>query len=331
MMILYGPSKSMRDTFVLSMLETSAADFLATSFLPASTIKEIVMKNKISDNKDVTDPSIINISIGSEKPDESGSDETGETNPQTDDFKFNYNNQGICILDIYGKTYHGKLLAIKDPSRVFIGTPAEYGKGLGGETVLNMVKETNSLAGINGGGFYDPGKVSSLDGDIPTGINNSAGIVIKDGKIKYITEGFENEKFDLVGITDENILIVGTMTAKQALDLGMRDCLNFGPTLIVNGVPRRVEGYGSGLNPRSAIGQRLDGAILMLVIDGRQANSVGANYEDIMRIMLEYGAVNAANLDGGQSSMMIYDSKIITTPASLYKPRKIATTFLVKK
>ncbi|MPM67629.1 hypothetical protein SDC9_114553 [bioreactor metagenome] len=69
----------------------------------------------------------------------------------------------------------------------------------------------------------------------------------------------------------------------------------------------------------------------MLVIDGRQANSVGANYEDIMRIMLEYGAVNAANLDGGQSSMMIYDSKIITTPASLYKPRKIATTFLVKK
>ena len=89
------------------------------------------------------------------------------------------------------------------------------------------------------------------------------------------------------------------MTAQAALDRGVRDAVSFGPVLVVNGEAVEVNGSGSGLNPRTAIGQREDGSILLVVIDGRQVNSLGASYSDVIELMLEYGAVNAANLDGG--------------------------------
>ena len=62
----------------------------------------------------------------------------------------------------------------------------------------------------------------------------------------------------------------------------------------------------SGLNPRTAIGQRADGAVIFVCIDGRQAGSPGGTYKDATDIMIEYGAVNACNLDGGSSSIMMY-------------------------
>ena len=97
--------------------------------------------------------------------------------------------------------------------------------------------------------------------------------------------------------------MVGRMTAQYALDIGVRDAVSFGPALIVNGVAANYSGSGGGLNPRTAIGQREDGAILLLVIEGRKTSSMGATMADLIDIMLEYGAVNAVNLDGGSSSL----------------------------
>ncbi len=86
---------------------------------------------------------------------------------------------------------------------------------------------------------------------------------------------------------------------------------------------------GDGVNPRTAIGQRADGAILLLVINGRQIDSLGATYDDLIDIMLEYGAVNASNLDGGSSSLMIHNGEYITNSAYIFGERVIATSFLV--
>ena len=105
--------------------------------------------------------------------------------------------------------------------------------------------------------------------------------------------------------------------------------LLFTPTLIVNGNPAEVSGTGGGLNPRTVIGQRADGAVLLLVIDGRQPHSVGATLQDCMQEMLNYGAVNAANLDGGSSSMMVYEGEVINTCASLNGSRNQPTAWLV--
>jgi len=112
--------------------------------------------------------------------------------------------------------------------------------------------------------------------------------------------------------------------------MGIRDALSFGPILITNGEPAKVVGDGSGLNPRTVIGQRADGAVLLLVIDGRQANSLGADFQDCIEVMLEYGAINAGNLDGGSSSTMVYQGETVSEPATLYGDRKVPTIFMVK-
>ena len=129
-------------------------------------------------------------------------------------------------------------------------------------------------------------------------------------------------------MTATGILHVGKMTAKEAVNAKIRWAVSFGPTLIVNGQP--CSGLISGVNPRTAIGQRADGAVLLLVIDGRQVNSLGASYGDLADIMLEYGAVNASNLDGGSSTLMIYRGETLNVCASVYGPRAIATSFLVR-
>jgi exopolysaccharide biosynthesis protein len=120
------------------------------------------------------------------------------------------------------------------------------------------------------------------------------------------------------------------MTGKQALERGVRDAVDFGPTLILNGTPLEVKGFGGGLNPRTAIGQRADGAILLLVLDGRQPDSLGATMGDIIDLMLRYKAVNAANLDGGTSTVMYYHGELLNFCCSLYGPRDIPTAVIIK-
>ena len=87
----------------------------------------------------------------------------------------------------------------------------------------------------------------------------------------------------------------------------------------------------AGLNPRTAIGQRSDGAILLLVIDGRQVISIGASLWDLVDIFQKYGAVNACNLDGGSSTLMWYQGDYINNCASVIGIRPVPTTFLVLK
>ena len=101
-------------------------------------------------------------------------------------------------------------------------------------------------------------------------------------------------------------------------------------SLIINGEVQR-QNLGGGVNPRTALGQRDDGALLLLVLDGRSINTLGATMEDVVNIMLEYGAVNAGNLDGGSSSVMVYDGEIINHCASVTGPRRIPTGFIVLK
>lgn len=112
--------------------------------------------------------------------------------------------------------------------------------------------------------------------------------------------------------------------------MGLRDAVSFGPALVVNGEPAQFEGVSSGLNPRTAIGQRADGAVLMLVIDGRQVNSMGASMADLVDIMVRYGAVNACNLDGGSSSNMVYEGEVLNDGVAVTGSRRIPTTFIVQ-
>ena len=121
------------------------------------------------------------------------------------------------------------------------------------------------------------------------------------------------------------------MTPTEAIEADIQWAVSFGPVLISNGVRSEETVLSSGVNPRTAIGQRADGAVLLLVIDGRQLDSLGATYADVADIMAEYGAVNAANLDGGSSTVMVYEGEVINVCAAVGGLRPIPTSFLVKK
>ena len=184
-----------------------------------------------------------------------------------------------------------------------------------------MIKKYGAVAGTNAGGFYDPNGQGT--GGIPEGI------VIYEGELLW---GSLTSTYSIAGIDKSGILHVGSMTGQQAMDKGVQYAASFGPALVMNGeAAGGKRGLGGGLNPRTAIGQRADGAILLLVINGRSLDSLGATLDDLAAIMLEHGAVNATNLDGGSSSIMIMNGEYLTSSAYILGERVVATAILVKE
>ena len=312
--LVNGPSPLAKDLFVLSVKESSAGGFLADIYCSEEEIQEIKDRNTVQKTDDITDTSIV--VIKKDDKDESGeqSDHGQDENEDKEEFV-----DGVRFETVIGSTYRGMMMIVEDPSRVFVGALDSYGSG-SGKTVLEFIDEYDAIGGTNAGGFEDAG--GNGTGAIPEGL------VISEGELKW---GNLNSKYEVIGITNENILVVGNMTAQKALDMGVRDAVSFGPILVVNGKSTNVGGTGGGLNPRTAIGQRTDGAMLLLVIDGRQTSSLGANQRDLINIMLEFGAVNAANLDGGSSSSMYYNDECLNSSASLVGMRKIPTTILIRR
>lgn len=312
--ICKGPSSIVRDMFVTNMVQTGEMDFLAYIFLSDEEVNAIMQSNEIIVPEGSTDTSLIQIGGIS-----------ADTDNESDEAPFDIN--GLEIIEIKGKTYKGKIMIVNNPSRVTVGTAAAYGEDCVGYTTLYMAENSNSIAAINGGGYED--KASNKTGGTPMGRNES-GVVIANGELKY---GSMDTTYEIIGLDKNGILHVDNMTVRDALDKGIRDAVNWGPILVKNGEPCVVpsDGANVGFHPRSAIGQRADGAILLLVVDGRQSNSLGASYDDLIEIMVNYGAVNAANLDGGMSSYMVYENEIITEPYLLYEPRNVATSWLVSR
>lgn len=292
-----GPSPSASDLFVNTMMETSALKFIPRMFFTEDEIDAIRKRNSTVETLEVTDQSLVVIPT----PEELSEEE--ERLP-------------LEIIDISSSTYKGKLMLVRDPSRVVLGTPPSLGGNAKGIQISEMVEREGGIAGINAGGFMDAGGVGN--GGTPLGI------VIKNGELLYNGGGSI-----VVGFDKDNKLVVGWMTAEEAMNKALRDACSFGPVFIVNGKRSDVAGTGGGLNPRTCIGQTADGTVLLLTIDGRQATSIGATYEDCINILEEYGAVNAANLDGGSSTVMYYNGEIINVCASVYGPRDLPTAFVV--
>ncbi len=120
------------------------------------------------------------------------------------------------------------------------------------------------------------------------------------------------------------------MTYADAQAKGIVDGVTFETVLIVNGQMEDTAVLNTGTNPRSAIGQRADGAVLMLVIDGRQVHSAGATQQDVAEVMLDYGAVNACSLDGGSSTCMWFNGEYLNSISGGSGARWLPDAFLVK-
>ena len=216
----------------------------------------------------------------------------------------------------------GKLLIVPDPKRVVLGYAGNFVSGTGLQ-LTDMVERCGGIAGINAGGFVDNNGLSN--GGTPTGL------VICDGELLC---GSAKTRYSVIGLDGDGVLIVGTMSGEEALAAGVVWGVSFvthdgiASSLIINGEVQ-TQNLGRGVNPRTAIGQRDDGALLLLVLDGRGVRTLGATLENVVDILQQYGAVNAANLDGGSSSVMVYGGEIVNVCASVTGPRSIPTGFIV--
>ena len=314
--LVEGPSPTARNIFVMSVRETSAIYWLADLFLTPEEIAAIEAGNGEVEEYVETDTSLIVIQKPEDKPEQSG----GEDQPQgpvADEWGLiDEDGDGIIVEPVRGEGYSGYMMVVLDPSRVIMGSvPKSYGAR--GYTVADMVAQFDAVAGINAGGFEDP------DGKGNGSIPNT--MVVYEGEIYYANKGVQD---GFVGFDADHIMHVGKLTAKDVKEKNIQYGVSFGPVLISNGEPATLT---SGVNPRTAIGQRSDGAVLMLVIDGRQVISLGATYSDLIEIFQEYGAVNACNLDGGSSTLMWFGGDYINNCASVIGIRPVPTTFLVLK
>lgn len=290
-LIYRGPFTNLRDYIVSMSVGANVKQLFATWFLSKAEIEDILSYTNPMVKDGTEDVSGVFVSKA-------------------------YSN-GAEIKDITGKNFVGKLMIIDDPSRLNVGLAPKLGEK--SASLTEIIQNSGAEGGINGGGFLeDKLIVSHADPN---------GITIQDGQIKSMEKGLKS--FSIIGFTKNNVLLVSNdMTLDEIKKADLRCAISFGPALILNGEPL-VEKGGATLQPRSAIAQRKDGTILLLAIDGRQSASRGATMKDLQDVLLENGAYNAANLDGGSSTTLCYDGKILNNPCDITGERSIASAFVV--
>lgn len=226
---------------------------------------------------------------------------------------------GITIEDIAGPNYQGKVMLIKDPTRVKLAVTKEI--GVLGERVSELVKDRGAIAGINAGGFYDPN--GKGNGAVPDGLT------VRDGKLVHNNVG--DKEVNIVGFDDQGKMVLGNMSVNQLEGRRLREAVTFAPNLIIEGKSVISGDGGWGIAPRTGIGQRADGTVIFVVIDGRQpAWSIGATLRELTKVFEDYDAVNAVNLDGGSSSEMVYRDKVLNKiPPNIFGERYVPTAFVV--
>ena len=297
-------------------MTTMTHQYFATWFYDDETIQYILDKNRVVEINETTDVNSINFANSNKVTEYENEYERAilERDENNNDYK---------IIEISEKSFDGYLVAVYDPSRIHTVVTENLGKS--GQYLTTMAKNNDALIAINGGGFDDPNFNST--GGSPLGITVCNG--------EYVTTKSYGGSGGIIGFTEDNKLVLGKMSVSEAKKQGIRDAVTFGPFLIVNGKPSAVLGNGGwGDAPRTAIAQRQDGIVLFLVLNGRRPGKVGADMNDLIDILERYGAYNAANLDGGTSSVLVVNDVIVNDPidsTGAHKTRPISTGFIVTK
>ncbi|MEG2351237.1 MAG: phosphodiester glycosidase family protein [Bacilli bacterium] len=328
--LLYGPYKNFREWLISTSMATMNHQYLCEWFYSNKEIKKVLKNNYVIEVDETTDTDLIDVDK-----------EIHYKNEYEKQILDHQKDEEYKIIDLTVNGCNGHLVAIYDPSMVKVAVT----RGLGsyGQYVTTMASNNNALVAVNGGGFFDPGNSST--GGWPTGITIANNKIVTDNNYSSYTQNG-----GLIGFNNDNVLVLmKTTTAREAINNGIRDAVSWGPFLIVNGKPSFIKGNGGwGYAARTAIGQREDGIVLLVVIDSNSTRTRGADMVDLTEIMQNYGAVNAANLDGGTSSVLVLPAaeslKYIPSCAKDYcyindpvdstlthKTRGIATSIIVTK
>lgn len=357
MLFCKGPSVTARNTFVATMLETGGMKFVVSWYLSEDEVLAITQSRTAADDAAARYAALFHSSGQQATADGTDDFMSEDDASEASSSSVNIGNAAasseipsaineindVGLIPVSGRTFEAQLLVIRDPSRVSVATSYPWSsveREKNGLTTGEYCETFNALAAINAGEF------------ITAGVNwggRPVGVVVCGGEILFNEPSYGDV---MIGFNDSHVLIiqeVGSMTADQFASYvennAIIDAVSFkdisnGDTnhftkLIEDGVPVNLNGRGVGANPRSAIGQCADGTVLFLVTDGRgTAGHLGATGQDLINILMEYGAVNAANLDGGSSSSLFYDGEYRVTSSTLSyadASKRLPTAFIVSR
>ena len=326
--VVYGPNTMFRNWFITTAEASMRHKYYARWFYDENTIDYVMSQNDVIETNNSTDTSLYKIDEVQANSQNSKEikyknkydRQIREKDPEHPDYKIiEFKDEKLKS----GRTFDGYLAVIYDPSRIH--TVVTQYLGTRGEYIKDMAKRVNAVVAINGGGFVDPNFNSN--GATPLGITMSKGKILRSDETYNGAGG-------IIGFNEDNQLVLTKCSKSQVKYLGIRDCVTFGPFIIVNGEASKVLGNGGwGVAPRTVIGQRADGIVLFFVSDGRSGLKQGIDMNDEIEIMERYDAINAANLDGGTSSVMIVNGEMINDPidsTGAHKTRWISTGFYLE-
>lgn len=291
--LAYGPISFFRDYLVTTAMTTMSHKYFAYVLYSEETVEKVLDNNRIIESDSPTDTSKINTTPVVD---------TGvyESIYEEQVLKRDNENDLYKLVNISGSKWKGYMVVIYDPANVQLVFSKNFGGS--GEYLSTMAKNNNALVAMNASGVF------TRYG------NRNTGTTILDGKIKYVGKTI-NKGGGLIGFTKDNVLMLTKKSASEAIKDGMDRAVEFGPFLIVNGKESEFKGNGGwGIANRSAIGQRQDGIVLLICIDGRSKDSLGISMSELKDIFVRYKAYNAANLDGGGSSALYVDGNLVNTP-----------------
>lgn len=255
-------------------------------------------------------------------------------------FNFSYGQpSGFLVSNgriLTGSLGYGRILLIKDKKAWFVDAPAEVWIECDGEKI--PVDWVNPYPAEQGIIIYTPeyGPTDRID-------KRHSVCVVKNGKV--VSSGISDTEAE---IPDDGYLIVDLEIEKSVISR-----FYAGQEVMIRWVDQAEQGYqcsGSlvenGVNvakdtdpwagsmeiptPRTAVGIRDDSTLVFVVVDGRQPGySIGVTGKQLADILISAGVTEAALLDGGASSQMIVDGRIVNKP-STGKERLIASAFITR-
>lgn len=284
--LLYGPYDKFRTWFISTSMNTMSHQYICKWFYSDEEINKVIKGNYIVEVDEETDTDLIDM------------EEETYANEYEKQILKRDKDAAYKIIELEVNGQKAYLAAVYDPSKVKVAT--SRGVGTTGQYATKIAEQNNAILAVNGGGFGNaPGNQT---GGRPTGVTLAGGKVITDN-----TYSADAQSGGLIGMTyDNKLVLIKNATAAKAKSMNVRDGVSWGPFLIVNSKKSFIKGNGGwGYAARTAIGQRRDGIILLLAVNSNSTRTKGADMGDLTEIMSNYGAVNASNLDGGTSTVMV--------------------------
>lgn len=299
LLLAYGPYSGFRDWLITTAMKTMNHKYLARTLYSEDMINKVLANNYLKEIEE--DVNLDDIVIGNE--------ETTYSSIYDEQILKRDKDALYKVIDLKDFDVNGYIVAVYNPANVKLALSTQF--GVVGERVRTISKNNDAIVAINASGFEDPNEQGNG--------GRALGTVIKDGKIVWQGQS-TGWGGGLIGFNNDNKLVLTRESATTAIANGMRDAVDFGPFLIINGKAAYTKGNGgSGEHPRTVIAQRQDGIVLFLIIDGN-GNKVGyrggASYIKMIEILEKYKAYNAANLDGGASTTLVIENKLYNNPCA---------------